>query len=273
MSRAYRPRLSKDKAVAQRLQDLSIARQLAAEGVLDTDTACTPSLSSAAEAANVIEATPRLRDASVGLSSTPGPTPGPLKEDGSSSSSRSRSRNSNRDNTPTPVGKQKGSRARAAAETTATAPSSKAASSTAVSPASSLTKGGGRNRRSSSGRKQRDDVPAGSKQGGGGSGGGSGSGSRKGEWACVSCSFLNVVTAKKCRICSTKNYQARLSQPTASAPAPAPASSPTVTAASKGVAGGVGGSRGSVAQGEARCPAVSYYLSSFRCSDFSVRRQ
>eukprot|EP00903_Cladosiphon_okamuranus_P008917 g8535.t2 len=202
MSRAYRPRLSKDKAVAQRLQDLSIASQLAAVGVLDT-------ADPEAGSADAIEATARPSDAFVELSATPPPMTGLLKEGscngssrGSSSCSRSRNSNSNRAKTPTPTG---------------------------------------------------------SKQGGGGSGGGGGgndSRRRRGEWACVSCSFLNVATAKKCRMCSTENYQARLRQPTASAPArarapaPAPATSslPVTSAATKGVAAGVGGLRGVVAR-------------------------
>lgn len=252
MKRAYRPRLSKDKAVAQRLQDLSTAREFAAVEALEA--ACTPSSSppavqAAVGKADAIETTARPSDAAAELSSTPAQTPLPLKEDGSSSRSR---RNSNRAKTPTPAGKQKGGRARAAAGTTATATGSKSAGSAAVSPASSFKRGG-----SSSSRKQRD-VPVSTE---GASGGGDGGGSRKGEWACVSCSFLNPATAKKCRMCSTKNYQARLSPPTASAPAP----SPTVTAATTatGAPRAVGGSRESVVRGEARYGTDSVVFSRF----------
>eukprot|EP00752_Nemacystus_decipiens_P007246 g6487.t1 len=233
MSRAYRPRLSKDKAVAQRLQDLSTERQLAAVDALDI--AGTPSPSppptpppaSAVGESDAIDDKVRPSDPAMELSSTPAPTPVPLKEDGSSSRSR---RNSNRrKRTPTPAGKQKGSRACATAGTTAATTGSKSETSTAVSPASCLKNGGGSGRSSSS-RKQRDVT--GSKEGGGGNGGGGGGGgSRRCEWACVSCSFLNLATAKKCRICSTKNYQARLSPPTASAPSPSPSPS-AATAAS-----------------------------------------
>lgn len=83
----------------------------------------------------------------------------------------------------------------------------------------------------------------------------------------MSCSFLNLATAKKCRMCSTKNYQARLSPPTASAPAP----SPTVAAAMGLAGGGTGGSCESVVQGETRRAIV--LLLSFRYSDFSIRHQ
>lgn len=197
MSRAYRPRLSKDKAVAQRvgaelererLQDFSVAKQMAALGVLDSssktpiDTTCnsssspttpstatprTPAPPTAPEAqASCIRAR-NLGSPSLGTSSAD-VTPVSTRR------SRSKQRSLNRSTTTSPAE----GRPAAAAAAAATGP--RPAPHTPKEDACDLA-----SRRPSSCDK--------------------GDGNR---WPCVSCSFLNVETAKKCRMCNTKHKRA-----------------------------------------------------------------
>lgn len=263
MSRAYRPRLSKDKAVAQRLQDLSVERQIPAEGTLyipesqppaPPAAAAPPAATTAAEAAEArreaaaatetaeaIEATKRLSgDASGVLPSTPAPIP-ELNRGGNSNS---RSRNLNR------------TKSRIAAAAPGTIPAATARVDAApplpdIAAASPQERA--RSRRSRSYSRQQRGVPASREAGN------SSSGSRQGGWSCVSCSFLNLETAKKCRMCSTKNYQARLacSQKEAASPSPSLSPSPPASAAAAveapGLDNSAGGAPESTVEGVVAC--------------------
>ncbi|CAN0510742.1 unnamed protein product, partial [Ectocarpus sp. 12 AP-2014] len=139
MSRTYRPRLSKDKAVAQRLQDLSAASQL--DGVLDNSTpaaaAATAAAAAAAAAAGVApglapggateadKATTWLGGASPELPpvSTPMPT---LKRFNNSRYDRSSKSLNRTKTTPTPTAGGRGS-SRLSQASTATTPPADAA--------------------------------------------------------------------------------------------------------------------------------------------------
>lgn len=66
----------------------------------------------------------------------------------------------------------------------------------------------------------------------------------RGGWSCVSCSFLNVETAKKCSMCGTKNYQPRPRTPMI------PLAAGSAEAA--GASNGAEGAPEPVARGEAR---------------------
>ncbi|CAM9490610.1 unnamed protein product [Ectocarpus sp. 4 AP-2014] len=210
MSRTYRPRLSKDKAVAQRLQDLSTASQI--DGVLDNST---PAAAAAAAAAAGVAPAPApgrateedkaitwLGGASPELPpvSTPMPTLTGFNNSRSHSSSKSLHRTKT---TPTPTAGGRGSSRLSQASIATTPPVGAAGaipSSTASSPAAPLTT------RGSSSRRRRESSAV--SEEGGNDGGSSGKSSSGKSWDCVSCSFTNVETAKKCRMCSTKHYQA-----------------------------------------------------------------
>ncbi|CAM9450135.1 unnamed protein product, partial [Ectocarpus sp. 13 AM-2016] len=219
MSRTYRPRLSKDKAVAQRLQNLSTASQI--DGVLDNSTPAAAAVAAAAVAAAATAA------AAAGVAPAPVPggeteadkattwlggaspelppvsTPVPTLKGFNNSRYRSSTKSLNRTKTtPTPMTGGRGS-SRLSQASTATTPPADAAgaipNSTASSPAATLTTRG-------SGSRRRRESSAVSEEGG--NDGGSGKSSRGKSWDCVSCSFTNVEAAKKCRMCSTKHYQA-----------------------------------------------------------------
>ncbi|CAM9639307.1 unnamed protein product, partial [Scytosiphon promiscuus] len=164
MSRAYRPRLSKDKAVAQRLQDLSSVRQVSDVLEID-DPLATPPSTGAAEAPSAV-----TMGTSLGAKSTPTSTG--LPKGCGSSRHRSRSTKSAKATPKTTAGKAKLRASNCSSTTTPTAASSAATNNAAASS-------------------------------------GHGSTSGEGGWSCVSCSFLNAETAKKCGMCLTKNYQPR----------------------------------------------------------------
>lgn len=229
MSRTYRPRLSKDKAVAQRLQDLSTASQI--DGVLDNSNPAAVAAAPAATAApapggatEADEATTWLGGASRELPrvSMPMPTLKGFNNCRSHSSS-------------TTAGSRGSSRlSQASAATTPPADAAGAIpSSTASSPAAPLTA------RGSSSRRRRETSAV--SEEGGNDGGSSGKSSSGKSWDCVSCSFTNVETAKKCRMCSTKHYQA-----------PRSSRSPLAAVeAAQGARNGVGGAHDPAIRGKA----------------------
>ena len=191
MSRAYRPRLSKDRAVAQRvgaelererLHGYSVSRQTAAVGTPDSESPNSPKTTSpvAALAPPAPPARPLPPEVAVdAIELRDGPSREPRRRSSTPTSSSNGSllrpqRNSKRD-------------------TTATEASSRAAAATARSPVPTTRRLGLVD--SSLGRSP---SPHGASRNG---------------WPCVSCSFLNVEAAKKCRMCNTRHCQPRPTPP------------------------------------------------------------
>lgn len=171
MSRAYRPRISKDRAVAQRVgeelererqQDFSVSRQMAALGIQS------PRRSSA---------TPISRPENAELAWTSG----------------SVQRRSSTPSTLSREGRLQRSSRRSMTTATATAQDVTAIKAKVTSSTSSETWSPER-------KRSRSSCSSDAK---------SASGVRNNCWACVSCSFLNAELAHKCRMCGTKNLQPR----------------------------------------------------------------
>lgn len=174
MSRVYRPRLSKDKAVAQRVgeelererqQDFSVSRQMAALGIQS------PRRSSASPSSQPENEEIVWNSGSVHRRSS---TPSTLSRESRHQRSSRRSM------------------------TTATANSQDANDIKArIMSSTSL------ETRSPKRKRSRSSCSSAT---------GSATDVRNNCWACVSCSFLNTELAHKCRMCGTKNLQPRAKQ-------------------------------------------------------------
>lgn len=173
MSRVYRPRLSKDKAVAQRVgeelererqQDFSVSRQMAALGT---------------QSPRRISATPSCRPENEEISWNSGS----VHRRPSAPSTFSREGRLQRSS-------------RRSMTATATAQDATGIKARVTSSTSSETRSPKRKRSRSSCSSDTESASFG----------------RNNYWACVSCSFLNAELAHKCRMCGTKNLQPRAKQ-------------------------------------------------------------
>lgn len=168
--------MSKDKAIAQRvdaqqrLQDLSVTKQMAALGVLDAMSTTTTSDGNVVESLEVATTFPNS-EAQGQLSSPPTPS----VSSGSSRSSQTSSISKGSCGSGHAVKKSSSERHPAASACTSSSP--------AV--------GGADSSLNTSCDERAVALDNGNSRG----------------WSCVSCSFLNVEAARKCKICSTKNYQ------------------------------------------------------------------
>lgn len=170
--------MSKDKAIAQRvdaqqrLQDLSVTKQMAALGVLD---ALSTTINTTSDSTVVVEsiqvATTSANSEAQGQLSPP--TPSMLS--GSSRSSQTSSISKGSCGSSHAAKKSSSERHPAASACASSSPGGGGADSSL-------------NTSCDEGAVALDN------------------GNNRG-WSCVSCSFLNVEAAKKCKICSTKNYQ------------------------------------------------------------------
>lgn len=167
MSRTYRPRLSKDKAVAQRVgeelerqrqEEFSVARQLAAIKVLEQGNEAT-------SCSNSTKPTTVVQQAQVRVSSNALTPSLERRHVGSISSGRSREEPARSE--------------------------SQASVLTSAAPASTS------NGRTANARRRAASAspsPAENRNGGI-------------DWSCLSCSLLNPITSTVCSMCRTKNYQ------------------------------------------------------------------